>query len=98
MKCFNVQLKETPAQKKSTVESSYPNLPGSSGLSETGTPKPSKIGAVDNLKSFLADEPVTTFEIGQSSKQTPVQRGTMSICWTIFKPCPILTEPAFKAI
>ena len=74
-KCFRVQLNETDAQKQSTVESSYPNIPGSSGLIDTGIPRPSNMGAFDNLRSSLAEEAIIRLEIGQSSKHTFAQMG-----------------------
>ncbi len=86
LKCLRVQLKETAEQKKSTVESSYPNLPGSSGLIETGTPNPSRMGPFDSLRSRRADDAVIRFEIGHISKHTPLQIGRISMCWIIFKP------------
>lgn len=65
-KCLRVQLNETAAQKKSTVESSYPNVPGTSGFIDTGMPSPSNIGAFDSRRSSLAEEPIIKLVIGQS--------------------------------
>jgi len=62
---LRVQLNETAAQKKSTVESLYPNVPGISGLIDTGMPSPSKMGALDSRRSSLAEETIIKFVIGQ---------------------------------
>lgn len=91
-------MKDTAEAKKSTVQSSYPNFPGSSGLIDTGYPNPRRMGAVDSLKSSLPEDAVIRLEMGFNSKQTSAQCGKNSILWMILSPCPILTEPAFTAI
>lgn len=65
-KCFKLQLEDTKALKKSTVESSYPKSPGISGFIDTGIANPKRTVANDNLRSFRYDKPVMRLLIGLS--------------------------------
>lgn len=59
------------AKKQSTVESSTPNLPGSSGFIVTAWPSPNRTGAEAYLESELY--PKTRLESGFFQKQMFLQ-------------------------
>ena len=89
-KCLRLKLNDSIEKNKSKSGFYRPKIPAKYEFIVIGKPRPSKIGAFDNLISFFLEAPSTTFKIGFISKQTLPHFLNNEMSWVMLRPFIIL--------